>query len=766
MPSADPEVSFDEAGGALNVDPMLLRAIAQVESGGAKDPDRAVSSAGALGRMQVMPPNLQRYNVSDPTNPRENIHAGAAVFDEALTAANGNVPLALRIYQGGQDQSKWGPNNAAYPGKVAAAYQALSKASPAAGSAPPASTAPDATDAFLSGSAGGGGPKAAPSAPDATDAFLAGKEDIAPKTEAPNAITPNDISGEGRDAYGAPLGPLGPAAPREPPPTIGSLRNAMAPTPGYVSMSPLPFALKETYPGSGVADPNSGLAGMKPDLGPLRGIGTGLLDLLEGPSTGTVTPEARNLLAMAAMGGKLTPSVARGTGAAIRDTAELGAPASRLYDPSVPPRTAAEGNLLADHPRPTDLPPQNRMAAPPAATPATTTPAPQSVGAAASGAVDMSPAEVQAYRSTGEGQKLLESQQPGKADTTAYVPGVSASTAEIEQTVNAARDAKTANIAHPGASQAAKETADANNAARQRYVETTIKSPIDILNAKDARAAQAETDLAATWKNKTEADAQPVIDAANEIKASPDGRRPVVRSAVDAVTNELYDADGKLITDPEQLYGVRKHIDDLLSKEAGATDPKSIRAASNLQQLKTALDGVIEPAAPGFKQYLKNFADASRPIDEMEVLQGHQNKLYDTQGRMQLSRVQGMMRNIVDSRAAPGINPYKSISDETMQRLWNVRDDLRRSASAQELARTPGSDTGQNLFDMAKQGLAAGGNLVAHGVAHAVAPIAGPIILNAVKGGISNRLAAGAQRKGLAAALHNINPNRLVTPQD
>jgi len=583
--------------------------------------------------------------------------------------------------------------------------------------------------------------------------------------QAPQAFTPNDISGEGRDEYGNPLGPLGPAAPREPPPTIGNLRNAMAPTPGYVSMSPLPFALKETFPGSGVADPNSGLAGMKPDLGPLRGIGTGLLDLLEGPSTGTVTPEARNLLAMAAMGGKLAPSVARGTGAAIRDTVELGAPSNRLYDSNAPPRTAGEGNLLADFPRPTDPPPENRMAAPPPA-PEATNPGPRSAGAAASGAVDMSPAEVQAYRSTAEGQKLLESQQPGQADTKAYVPGVAASAAEVEQTVNSARDAKAANIAHPEVSQAAREQADANNTARQRYVEATIKSPVDILNAKSTRAAQAETDLAATWKNKTEADAQPVIDAANEIKASPDGRRPVVRTAIDAVTNELYDADGKLITDPEQLYGVRKHIDDLLSKEAGATDPKSIRAASNLQQLKTALDGVIEPAAPGFKQYLKNFADASRPIDEMEVLQGHQNKLVDTQGRMQLSRVQGMMRNIVDSRAAPGINPYKSISDETMQRLWNVRDDLRRSASAQELARTPGSDTTQNLFDLAKTGAAAGARMVAHGAAHAVAPIVGPIILNAVEGGIANRRALGAQRRGIAQGLNNLNPNRLVTPQD
>lgn len=437
------------------------------------------------------------------------------------------------------------------------------------------------------------------------------------------------------------------------------------------------------------------------------------------------------------------------------------------------PRTAAEGNLLANFPRPTDLPATNLLAAPPdmaAMTVRPGDPVPQSVGAAASrdmsppSVIDMTPKQVEAYRSTAEGQKLLESQQPGQADRNAYVPGVAASTAEVEQTVNAAREAKAANIAHPEVSQASRDQAAANNDARQQFQQSTFKSPVDINNATEARAAQAETDLAATWKNKAPADAQPVIDAADAIKASPDGRRPVVRSAIDAVTNELFDKDGKLLTDPEQLYGVRKHIDDLLSKEAGATDPKSIRAAANLQQLKTTLDGVIEDAAPGFKQYLKNFSEASRPIDEMRVLQGHESKLYDTQGRMQLSRVQTMMRNIVDSRAAPGINPYKSISDETMQRLWALRDDLRRSASAQELARTPGSDTAQTAFDLAKRGAAIGGRLVAHGVANHYFPVLGSLGLRAAEGAIENRRAVGAQRAGIAKGLGNLNPN-LLRPQ-
>ena len=119
---ADVTPIFNNAAGMFGLDPILPQAVARVESGGQADPDRAVSSSGALGRMQIMPANLQRMNVRDPTDPEQNIYAGTSMLDEALTTANGNVPLALRIYQGGSDQSKWGPQNAAYPAKVGAAY--------------------------------------------------------------------------------------------------------------------------------------------------------------------------------------------------------------------------------------------------------------------------------------------------------------------------------------------------------------------------------------------------------------------------------------------------------------------------------------------------------------------------------------------------------------------------------------------------------------------------------------------------------------------
>jgi hypothetical protein len=97
-------------------------------------------------------------------------------------------------------------------------------------------------------------------------------------------------------------------------PTIKDIREGLAPAPGYVP-TPFFFSLKETTPGSGVADPKSGIAGMRPDWGPVRSVVNPLLDLLEGtglsdqgdqsPLAGKVSPEATMLL----LGSKLGPPV-------------------------------------------------------------------------------------------------------------------------------------------------------------------------------------------------------------------------------------------------------------------------------------------------------------------------------------------------------------------------------------------------------------------------------------------------------------------------
>lgn len=113
---------FNEAGKQWSVDPRLLKAIMKQESSG--NP-YAVSSADARGLMQIMPSNFKATGITDWTDPRQNIMAGAQILSENLQRSGGNVPLALRYYNGGYDTRRWGRQNQAYPGAVLAHYQRI-----------------------------------------------------------------------------------------------------------------------------------------------------------------------------------------------------------------------------------------------------------------------------------------------------------------------------------------------------------------------------------------------------------------------------------------------------------------------------------------------------------------------------------------------------------------------------------------------------------------------------------------------------------------
>lgn len=113
---------LSEAGRKYGVDPRLLKAIMKQESRG--DP-YAISRADARGLMQIMPSNFKSTGITDWTDPRQNIFAGAQIMAENMRNAGGNIPLALRYYNGGYDRSRWGRENAAYPGSVLGYYQQI-----------------------------------------------------------------------------------------------------------------------------------------------------------------------------------------------------------------------------------------------------------------------------------------------------------------------------------------------------------------------------------------------------------------------------------------------------------------------------------------------------------------------------------------------------------------------------------------------------------------------------------------------------------------
>ena len=871
VPASNLTDAYDAAGQAWNVDPAILQSIQMTETGGLPNAPSAVSPAGAVGLMQIMPATGAQLGVTDPNDPVQSIF-GAAKYYRQLLNKYQDPTLALQAYNAGPGrvdaylagQAPIPDETAAYVPKVQAAYlsvqpywqdrfatsalgtkmgqmQAQNAGNPTSMTTPETAVSPlangnatptkGAFEQAFDASAPAGTNAPAPSQPQPgafESAFDAGISAASPKTPPPplpgqttaGGLAKNAAAGAvdaGANAINVASDPVGNLI-GKPLATLGVFaHDALAPVFGYDRFPPdvRNMLLGDNVPQPGNAlvssigsqigvDPNVVQANSPAERITRKVVGNALTAGMAAPAAivpaavGAVAGDqaAQAVPAWAAPAAELAGNVA-GAAVAVPTALAVGRVAGGAADainrfgsgspegsvaPAANPLSSAPSAVSAIPGGWRELQPgesrpagsaiatdkatgrqfvQNQTANPlssanpsaATANPLSTSPAPQSAGAAASSTTEaaLTPAQELAYRSTAEGQKLLEPQPVGIPDQNLYVQGVTPNAAEIEQSVNTARELKSLNVTAPDVSQEAKEIAADNNDARALHFAQTAGSPVDIENAQAARAAQADSDLTATWANKTDADPQPVLDLADQLKASPDGRRPLVRSVINSVTNELTDGDGNPVTDPEQLYGVRKHIDDLMSKEASAGDPMNVRAMAQLQQMKASLDGVIEQAAPGFGQYLQNFSDASKPIDSMQVLQQFEPKLFDAQNRMTYNKVQTMMRQVVDSRQAPGINPYKSISDDTMARLWALRDDLRRSASAQELARTPGSDTAQNAWDAARGvmgGMAgdaaihAGANLFLGPLGSPVATIAKNVLSSMREGKVARRQTA------------------------
>jgi soluble lytic murein transglycosylase len=90
---------IDDTALKYQLDPALIRAVVKAESD--YDP-KAVSSAGALGLMQLMPGTAQDLAVNNPFDPEENVRGGVQYLRYLVDRFNGDTTLALAAYHAGE----------------------------------------------------------------------------------------------------------------------------------------------------------------------------------------------------------------------------------------------------------------------------------------------------------------------------------------------------------------------------------------------------------------------------------------------------------------------------------------------------------------------------------------------------------------------------------------------------------------------------------------------------------------------------------------
>ena len=98
VPDSSIQISIDRHAADQSLDPKLVQALIQVESG---YNHKARSHKGAMGLMQLMPATAKQLRVSDPYDPDQNVRGGTQYLRHLVDRFPGRLDLAVAAYNAG-----------------------------------------------------------------------------------------------------------------------------------------------------------------------------------------------------------------------------------------------------------------------------------------------------------------------------------------------------------------------------------------------------------------------------------------------------------------------------------------------------------------------------------------------------------------------------------------------------------------------------------------------------------------------------------------
>lgn len=249
------------------------------------------------------------------------------------------------------------------------------------------------------------------------------------------------------------------------------------------------------------------------------------------------------------------------------------------------------------------------------------------------------------------------------------------------------------------------------NAARNILLENMAGNEAQVNAMKEARDATTAPLREFAFKDAsplTGKQSNQIMQNLDDVLASPAGARESVKQAVQWVKKNL---NGE--TNPQRLYEIRKDINDAMQGKYSGELSSLKLAKSELKDIKSFLDDAIDAAAPGFKNYLEEYASQSKPITQMETMQdiGKRTQLAGQDATTGYDFIsQPKWKNVVKANR----NELKKVLTSTqLSNLDRITADLDRGASINSHAiRSMGSDT----FSNQSVGMAIGAALKKSGV--------------------------------------------------
>lgn len=171
--------------------------------------------------------------------------------------------------------------------------------------------------------------------------------------------------------------------------------------------------------------------------------------------------------------------------------------------------------------------------------------------------------------------------------------------------------------------------------------------------------------------------------------------RPEVQKALDFAKAQVSKANGS----PERLYEAKKAIQAArLGKYDGNSEAPMRMAASELKQVEQAIDNSIEQVAPGYRDYLAQYAKMSKPINQMELMRDVFRASTKGQSDLQTGTPIITAQTLRTQFANRAQDMGQTLS-RSQQALANrlIQDIDRGMAATAPGVKVPGSDTFKNL---------------------------------------------------------------------